>query len=101
MISPPRILLIGITGILALVVSLVQILAPITEIFSITYGYWITVFILVVLAFLLSIPSKFYNRETLNALLTLPKAFASMFLSLFKLKGANKKFIHTQHGTGV
>jgi hypothetical protein len=49
-------------------------------------------------AFLLSIPSKFYNKQTFKALLTLPKAFISMFLSLFKLKGANKKFIHTQHG---
>jgi len=99
MISPPRILLIGITGILALIISLVQIFTPTTDFFSIPYSYWIIVFIIVVLAFILSIPAKFYNRETLNALLTLPKAFTSMFLSLFKLKGANKKFIHTQHGT--
>ncbi|MEI6753156.1 MAG: glycosyltransferase [Paludibacter sp.] len=99
MISPPRILLIGITGILALIISLVQIFTPTTDFFSIPYSYWIIVFIIVVLAFILSIPAKFYNRETLNALLTLPKAFASMFSSLFKLKGANKKFIHTQHGT--
>ena len=101
MISPPRILLIGITGILAIIISLVQIFAPVTDFISIPYIYWISVFVIVVLAFILSIPTKFYNRETLNALLTLPKAFASMFSSLFKLKGANKKFIHTQHGTGV
>jgi hypothetical protein len=28
----------------------------------------------------------------------LPKGFWMMFKSLFKLKGANKTFIHTQHG---
>ena len=101
MISPPRILLIGITGILALSVTLIQLLTALTGIITIPYIYWIAVFVIVDLAFILSIPSKFYNRQTLNALLTLPKAFTSMFLSLFKLKGANKKFIHTQHGTGV
>lgn len=101
MISPPRILLIGITGILALLVTLMHVFAPFSEIIAIHYIYWVSIFIVVVLAFILSIPSKFYNRQTLNALLTLPKAFLSMFSSLFKLKGANKKFIHTQHGTGV
>jgi cellulose synthase/poly-beta-1,6-N-acetylglucosamine synthase-like glycosyltransferase len=99
MISPPRILLIGITAIMALFVFVIHLCAPFTEIISIYYSYWLFIFLAVVLAFILSIPSKFYNRQTLNALLTLPKAFASMFLSLFKLKGANKKFIHTQHGT--
>jgi len=99
MISPPRILLIGVTGILALLVFVIHLIAPSTDIISIHYNYWILIFVAVVLAFVLSIPSKFYNRQTLTALLTLPKAFASMFSSLFKLKGANKKFIHTQHGT--
>ena len=51
------------------------------------------------LAFAMAIPRKFYDLNTLKAVLTLPKAFAVMFLSLFKLKGANKKFIHTEHGT--
>jgi cellulose synthase/poly-beta-1,6-N-acetylglucosamine synthase-like glycosyltransferase len=99
MVSPPRILLIGITGILALLAFAIHLIAPLREIISIHYSYWILIFLSVVLAFILSIPIKFYNKQTLTALLTLPKAFASMFLSLFKLKGANKKFIHTQHGT--
>ncbi|MFT5875817.1 MAG: hypothetical protein ACI8WT_004815 [Clostridium sp.] len=47
----------------------------------------------------MAIPIKFYTAATLRAILTLPKAFFLMFLSLFKLKGANKKFIHTEHGT--
>lgn len=99
MISPPRVLLFGITGIIAVISLIISILFPQNIILSLFLSYWISIFIIVLLAFILSIPVKFYNRDTLRALFTLPKAFWSMFMSLFKLKGANKKFIHTQHGS--
>jgi len=99
MISPPRVLLIGFTGIIAALSLIISILFPENTILYYPFFYWLIVFIIVVLAFILSIPAQFYNKQTLAALLTLPKAFWSMFASLFKLKGANKKFIHTQHGT--
>jgi len=99
MISPPRVLLFGITGIIAFISLIISILFPQNIILSLFLSYWISIFIIVLLAFILSIPAKFYNRDTLSALFTLPKAFWSMFMSLFKLKGANKKFIHTQHGS--
>lgn len=98
MVSPPRVLLLGITTIITAFYMFIQIAFPENEILSISSECWFSVFGSVVVAFLLSIPSKFYNKQTFKALLTLPKAFISMFLSLFKLKGANKKFIHTQHG---
>jgi len=59
---------------------------------------WGIVFVLMVLSFMFSIPRKFYNTKTLVAIFTLPKAFFLMFMSLFKLKNANKRFIHTEHG---
>ncbi|MEI8084869.1 MAG: glycosyltransferase [Paludibacter sp.] len=99
MISPPRVLLIGFTGILAFLSLIINILFPENTILLYPFIYWLVVFITVVLAFILSIPTQFYNKQTFAALLTLPRAFWSMFASLFKLKGANKKFIHTQHGT--
>lgn len=99
MISPPRILLIGITGMIALITLLAQWIFPNNAIQYFPWMSWMSVFIGVVIAFLFSIPGKFYNKHTLQALATLPKAFVSMFASLFKLKGANKKFIHTEHGT--
>ena len=43
-----------------------------------------------VLTFIFSIPRKFYNFKTLMAVITLPKAFILMFLSLLKVRGANK-----------
>jgi hypothetical protein len=50
-----------------------------------------------IIALFLSIPSKFFNLKTFNALLSLPYGFVLMFLNLFKLRGADKKFIHTPH----
>lgn len=98
MVSPPRVLLIGISAILMFISILVNLIFPNNAFLEVPYLYWIMNFAVVTLAFIISIPSKFYNTETLKALLTLPKAFFSMFMSLFKLKGANKKFIHTKHG---
>ena len=98
MVSPPRILLLGLVGILTAVYTALWFLIPNFEFVKMSIIDWLPVFVLVVAAFLLSIPRKFYNAKTLVAVLTLPKAFFLMFISLFKLKGANKKFIHTEHG---
>lgn len=52
-------------------------------------------------ALALATPIKYYNTRTLNALASLPLGFVLIFINLFKLKGANKKFIHTPHTTIV
>ena len=98
MIAPPRVLLIGVTAIISLFTLLIGLLFPENILFTIHYIYWIAIFLTVVLSFLFGIPIKFYNKQTFQSLLTLPKVFVAMFLSLFKLKGANEKFIHTEHG---
>lgn len=99
MVSPPRVLLIGITTIVTAFYALLAVLFPTAEFWAFSIANWAVVWGLVVLAFLFSIPGKFYTSQTLHAIFTLPKAFFLMFASLFKLKGANKKFIHTEHGT--
>ena len=58
---------------------------------------WFVTFVLCALAILVSIPNHFYNRQTFRALLSLPRAFILMVLVLFRLKKANKQFIHTEH----
>lgn len=98
MISPPRILLLGLVGLISVVHWLIYLLVPGTINLAVDHIQWSIVFATVVLAFAIGIPRKFYNKETLRAVISLPKAFFIMFASLFKLKGANKKFIHTQHG---
>ena len=99
MISPPRVLLLGIVTILAGAYFLINLLFPDASWMALSFKEWRWPLLLTYLGMALAVPRKFYNLETLKALFTLPRAFALMFLSLFKLKGANKKFIHTQHGT--
>lgn len=85
----PRILLLGLTAIFALSSGLLG--------FPTLTFWWLTAFALVVTALILAVPLKFYRFETLVAILYLPIGFFYMFLSLLKIRGANKKFIHTKH----
>ena len=98
MISPPRVLLIGLVIFFTLIYAGIEIITPHQTFLVFTLSHWLLVLSAVVAAFLFSIPRKFYSRQTLKALFSLPGAFLLMFASLFNLKGANKKFIHTQHG---
>jgi len=100
MIQPPRILLIGILSILTLIMAMVNLFAPFWMWTHLMFDFssWMVIWLLSFFAFLFSIPRKFYTPQTANALLSLPKGFVVMLLSLFKLKGANKRFIHTTHG---
>jgi cellulose synthase/poly-beta-1,6-N-acetylglucosamine synthase-like glycosyltransferase len=59
--------------------------------------WWLVSFAITVLSLIISVPAKFYHVSTLKALLYLPVGFIFMFLSLLKIRGANKKFIHTKH----
>ena len=88
-ILPPRIMLLG----LLVMINIISLFLNSTEWF---YAWLITLGA-VILTFIFSIPLKFYNIHTLRAVLTLPKAFFLMFISLLRVKGANKKFIHTEH----
>ncbi len=64
------------------------------------FSYWIwPVFLgVMVLALFIAVPREFYGKDLLKAVVKIPGLFLRMFLLLFKLKGANKKFIHTPHG---
>lgn len=99
MVTPPRILLLGITALSLTFYFVFNLMYPDSNLLIIPTSFWMYTMLLIVFAFITGIPLKFYNSNTLKAVFTLPKAFISMFLTLFKLKGANKKFIHTQHGS--
>ena len=59
--------------------------------------FWFFIMLLNCIGLMLAIPGRFYNKKTLKAVSQLPKAILIMFLTIFRLKGANKKFIHTPH----
>ncbi len=88
----PRLLLLGFTGIIALAVTIVK--------FSMSLKWW---FILIILGITLvaAVPKRYCTSRLAATLTSLPYTFYLMFLNLFKLRGANKSFIHTKHhGTG-
>jgi cellulose synthase/poly-beta-1,6-N-acetylglucosamine synthase-like glycosyltransferase len=58
---------------------------------------WLVAFLLCALAILFSVPYHFFNRKTLKAVFSLPSAFLIMLSVFFRLRKANKTFIHTQH----
>jgi cellulose synthase/poly-beta-1,6-N-acetylglucosamine synthase-like glycosyltransferase len=59
---------------------------------------WIFLMGLNILAMAFAIPLRLYNRKLLMSVALVPRLFIRMFLLLFKLRGANKSFIHTPHG---
>lgn len=59
---------------------------------------WVTFLAMNVAAMLFAIPRRFYNVKLLKSILLIPRLFIKMLLLLFRLKGANKTFIHTPHG---
>lgn len=61
-------------------------------------GIWFALLLaLNLFAMMLAIPAKFYHWRYMSAILYFPKVFYLMFANFFKLKGANKTFIHTPH----
>ena len=99
MVQPPRILLAGILTILTIFTALltIPVLSFLQTWFVPHFHYWLTLFILTSLALFFSIPTRFYNYKTFVALLKVPHGFILMILSLLRIKGATKKFIHTTH----
>jgi cellulose synthase/poly-beta-1,6-N-acetylglucosamine synthase-like glycosyltransferase len=93
-IQPPRILLLGGLLVLGAIFTVINVMMD----NGATYTYiWSAITGGCILAFLLAIPGSFYNFQTAKAVLSLPKGMLLMFGSLLKIKGANKKFLHTQH----
>ncbi|OIQ30367.1 MAG: hypothetical protein BM564_03090 [Bacteroidetes bacterium MedPE-SWsnd-G2] len=97
LIIPPRILLIGMTFLIAFGYGLLSLIFNLST--NVNAAYWFLNFGVTAMAFILAIPKTFYNIETLKAMLSLPSAFLRMAMLLLNLKGANNKFIHTAHGT--
>lgn len=49
-------------------------------------------------AMILPIPPQLFNKQLSKAIIKIPILAVATFRNLFKLKGADKKFIHTEHG---
>jgi cellulose synthase/poly-beta-1,6-N-acetylglucosamine synthase-like glycosyltransferase len=57
--------------------------------------------VLLGIALLMGIPTKWYNKQLLGAFLQIPGAFLSMIKAMFHIGKARKQFIHTPHGENI
>jgi cellulose synthase/poly-beta-1,6-N-acetylglucosamine synthase-like glycosyltransferase len=86
----PRVIMLGLMPIMLLVSLVIPGVWP-------GWQLWLIATACCYTGILLAVPGSFFNARLLSAVLKLPMIFGTMFLLFFKLKGANKKFIHTAH----
>ncbi|TFF39243.1 glycosyltransferase [Mucilaginibacter psychrotolerans] len=88
----PRILMLGLMPLMLLVSLLTPGVGP-------SWQMWLAATAFCYIGILAAVPGQFFNGKLLGAVLKIPLIFFTMLALLFKLKGANKKFIHTPHNT--
>jgi len=85
----PRLLLLGFIFLSSVIISFINMESALK---------WWGLLFLLFLTFGLAIPKNLDNKALERAVSKIPLLFILMFINLFRLKGANKKFIHTSHG---
>ena len=94
----PRLLNIGLVN-LILILSLILYFN--SSILNLNIWLYVIVAFLLNFGVALAISKEYLNFRLIKSIILLPGIFLKMLLLMFKLKGANKKFIHTPHGTGT
>ena len=85
---PPRIVLLGLIVIIAVIMTVIN--------WPLSIKWW-GLFLLLCITFSLAVPDYLVDNRFKKALVSLPLVFILMCLNFFRLKGANKEFIHTRH----
>lgn len=85
---PPRILLLGFVILIACVLSVINIF--------LSFKWW-GLLLFIGITFSLAVPDYLVDKQFKKAIISLPILFLLMFFNLFRLRGGNKKFIHTKH----
>jgi cellulose synthase/poly-beta-1,6-N-acetylglucosamine synthase-like glycosyltransferase len=95
-ILPPRILLLGANFLFGVLFTLLNMYTKSSTDYSII---WWMINIACIGSIVFAIPAELKTRQTWQAVKSLPRGMWVMLLSLLRIRNANKKFIHTQHGT--
>jgi cellulose synthase/poly-beta-1,6-N-acetylglucosamine synthase-like glycosyltransferase len=82
-------------GLLTFITLLSFVLASFVEI---NPYVWVFLLTLNIMAMMFAIPGRQYNMHLVKSVFLVPVIFFKMMLLIFRLKGANKTFIHTPHG---
>lgn len=88
----PRLIILGFIIIVAITLSFVNIF--------LAFKWWILLLVMC-LTFAIAIPDNMVNERFIRILRKLPKLFILMVINLFRIRGANKKFIHTEHNSSA
>jgi len=84
----PRVILLGAIGLFALLITL----------YDWTWSIkWWSLLLSLIITLCIAIPRYLANKDLARAIIKIPKLGFLMFLNLFRLRGVNKKFIHTDH----
>ena len=60
-----------------------------------SFAWWISLLVTYILALIISVPPKFFNKDMLRAIAHLPVLMFAMMKALFKMKSNRKEFLHT------
>ncbi len=88
-IMPPLVILLGLIVIFSMLTIVIE------PIYSIKWGILLLLF---VISMFLAIPAKLLTKDFFRATLKIPLIFILMIGNMFRIKGASKNFIHTDHG---
>ncbi len=82
----------------AFLLVILPIFAALSFFLSSFWGLMATgIFVLYLITLAIALPRQLVNKQLLRAALSLPKASVLMILTIFQIRKANKKFIHTVH----
>nr|WP_277467077.1 glycosyltransferase family 2 protein [Parabacteroides sp. PF5-6] len=84
----PRVILFGFITLLALFMTWMD--------WTMSIKWW-GLLLMLCITFSMAIPDYLVDKKLRNAILSLPILFILMFLNFFRLRGASKEFIHTEH----
>lgn len=86
----PKVILLGTIGFMALLNLLLPDAGP-------GFISWVLLGLAYVGSYAIAIPRAYWNKDLFYAIMSLPRTVLIMFGAMFKIKGANKRFIHTPH----
>lgn len=91
---PPRLIQLAFVIGLAILITIMSLIMGILP--DLALKWWVLA-LAQILAMLLPLPTSLINKRMLKAVFHIPMLVVRMVSNLFHLKGANKKFIHTEH----
>lgn len=86
----PKVILLGTIGFMTIINLLVPEAGP-------GALSWILLGFAYISAYAIAIPKEYWNKDLMYAIISLPRTILIMFGAMFRIKGANKRFIHTPH----